>query len=103
MLFKSCGKFLYFIYFSSTSINSFSDELLFMFVKYREMTLDYLASEINSIDPKMDFAKLKSCSLEEIRQELISLKNKKYIDYYDAKYALTYLGNAVLRFFVGEE
>ncbi len=78
-------------------------ELLFMFVKHREMTLDYLVSEINSIDPKMDFAKLKSCSLEEIRQELISLKNKKYLDYYDAKYALTYLGNAVLRFFVGEE
>ena len=78
-------------------------ELLFMFVKHREMTLDYLVSEINSIDPKMDFAKLKSCSLEELRQELISLKNKKYLDYYDAKYALTYLGNAVLRFFVGEE
>lgn len=78
-------------------------ELLFMFAKEREMTLDYLMQAISRLDNKMDFAKLKNSSLEEIRKELIKLKNRKYLDYYDSKYAFTYLGSTVLRFFVGEE
>lgn len=78
-------------------------ELLFIFVKEREKTLDALMQSIKAFDPKMDFAKLKSLSKDEIRKELIALKNKKYLEYYDNKYVLTYLGSSVLRFFVGEE
>ncbi len=77
-------------------------ELLFMLVNKRESTLKELVQALKLVDSEMDFAKIKNYSEDQIRKELIKLKNKKYLEYHESKYYLTYLGNTVLRFFVGD-
>ena len=78
-------------------------ELLFIFETERELSFEQVVKNIKSLHKEMDFAKLKDLSNDDIKKELIKLKNKKYIEYHDSKYFMTYLGHTVLQFFVGDE
>ncbi len=78
-------------------------ELLFIMQGRREAKLDEVVQYIEKITPEMDFAALKSKNRDFIRKELIKLKNKRYLDFHDSKYYLTYLGYSVLRFLIGED
>ncbi len=78
-------------------------ELLFIMENKREATLKEIVSSLRGIDSEMDFAKIKDLSEDDVRKELIKLKNKKYLDYYESKYYMSYLGHSVLYFLVGEE
>lgn len=78
-------------------------ELLFIMQGKREAKLDEVFQYIKNITDNMDFAKLKSKDREFVRKEMIKLKNKRYLDYHNSKYYLTYLGYSVLRFLIGED
>ncbi len=78
-------------------------ELLFIMENKREATLKEIVSALRGIDSEMDFAKIKNYTEDNIRKELINLKNKKYLDYHESKYYMSYLGHSVLYFLVGEE
>ncbi len=77
-------------------------ELLFVLEAKREATLKEILQAISQLKDDVDFAGLKSLSEAEIRKELIKLKNFKYLQYYDSKYVMTFLGYSVLGFFVGD-
>lgn len=77
-------------------------ELLFVLEAKREATLKEIMQAISQLKDDVDFAGLKSLSEAEIRKELIKLKNFKYLQYYDSKYVMTFLGYSVLGFFVGD-
>ena len=79
--------------------------LRFIFKEWveRELSFEQVVKNIKSLHKEMDFAKLKDLSNDDIKKELIKLKNKKYIEYHDSKYFMTYLGHTVLQFFVGDE
>ena len=77
-------------------------EMLFVLEAKREATLKEIMQAISQLKDDVDFAGLKSLSEAEIRKELIKLKNFKYLQYYDSKYVMTFLGYSVLGFFVGD-
>lgn len=77
-------------------------EMLFVLEAKREATLKEIMQAISQLKGDVDFAGLKSLSEAEIRKELIKLKNFKYLQYYDSKYVMTFLGYSVLGFFVGD-
>lgn len=77
-------------------------ELLFVLEAKREATLKEIMQAISQLKKQVDFAGLKDLSEADIRKELIKLKNLKYLQYYDSKFVMTFLGYSVLEFFVGD-
>ena len=77
-------------------------ELLFVLEAKREATLKEIMQAISQLKKQVDFAGLKDLSEADIRKELIKLKNLIYLQYYDSKFVMTFLGYSVLEFFVGD-
>ena len=78
-------------------------ELLFVLEAKKEATLKEVVQAVKQLKDEIDFAGLKKLNEDQIRKELINLKNKKYLHYIESKYSMTFLGFCVLEFFVGDE